>query len=137
MGPGRGWAQGVWLHLRFTGLLIGVAVALAAVGTLPTLERGGPAGIRAMWLAAGVNVVASSIAGLPITIARIRPQRERLISVLLGSLALRMALAMGLAVVVLLSGEPAERPFLLWVAGFYLALLPVDTLYARRHARSF
>ncbi|MGH9465249.1 MAG: hypothetical protein ACRD0X_06345 [Thermoanaerobaculia bacterium] len=137
MGPGRGWWQGVWLHLRFTGLLIGVAAALAVVGYLPTHRRGGAQAIQAMWQAVGLNVVASSLAALPITIARIRPRRESLITVLMGSLALRMVLVAALAVVALLAGQPAERPFLLWVAVGYLVLLPLDTLYAQRHARNF
>jgi hypothetical protein len=127
----------VWLHLRFTALLVGVATASVALGYAPTLKRGGTAGILAMWMAVGVNVLASSIAALPITIARLRPQRERLVTVFMGSLALRMALVVVLATGVALVGEPAERPFLLWVAVSYLALLPVDTLYAQRHARTF
>lgn len=90
-----------------------------------------------MWMAAGVNVLASSVAALPITIARIHPRRERVVSVLMGSLALRVALVVVLGGAVLLTGELARRPFLLWVAVIYLALLPVDTLYARRHATSF
>jgi hypothetical protein len=90
-----------------------------------------------MWIAMGVNVLASSVAALPITIARIRPRRERLVTVLMGSLALRMALVAALAAGILLTGELDRRPLLLWVAMGYLALLPVDTLYAQRHARSF
>ncbi len=137
MGPGDGRVRAVWLHLRFTGILMGVAAALAAVGYLPTLERGGVAGIQAMAWAAGLNVLASSIAAVPITRAGLRPRRERLVGVLLGSLALRLTLVLALAGAVLVAGGVARRPFLLWVGLFYLALLPVDTRYAQRHARSF
>lgn len=137
MDPGSGWGRAVWLHLRFTGLLIGVAAAIVLIGYAATIERGGREGIRAMWLAVGVNVLASTLAALPITIARIRPRRERLIAVLMGSLALRLALVAVLATAVVLTGRLDRRPFLLWVALAYLALLPVDTLYARRHTRDF
>ncbi len=137
MDPGSGWGRAVWLHLRFTGLLIGVAAAIVLIGYAATIERGGREGIRAMWPAVGVNVLASTLAALPITIARIRPRRERLIAVLMGSLALRLALVAVLATAVVLTGRLDRRPFLLWVALAYLALLPVDTLYARRHTRDF
>lgn len=137
MGPGRGWRRPVWLHLRFTGWLVGVAAAVVAVGYAPTLKRGGAAAIQAMWEAVALNVVASSLAALPITFARLRPQRDRLVTVLLGSLVLRMGLVAMLAAAVLLAAAPAGKPFLLWIALAYLVLLPVDTLYAQRHARTF
>ncbi len=137
MGPGSGWQRAVWLHLRFTGLLVAAAAVLAAVGYAPTLKRGGTEGIRAMWMAAGVNVLASSLAALTITLARIHPRRERLVSVLLGSLALRVVLVAALAAAALLGGGLARRPFLLWVAIGYVVLLPLDTLYAQRHTRDF
>jgi hypothetical protein len=52
-------------------------------------------------------------------------------------MALRMAATVLLALAVVLAGEVDEKPFLLWVAIGYLLLLPIDTLYALTHSKSF
>jgi hypothetical protein len=90
-----------------------------------------------MWMALAIDVVASSLAGLPITFARVHPRKEQLISVSLGSMALRMALVVLLALALVLAGTVHEKAFLLWVAIGYLVLLPIDTHYALRHSKSF
>lgn len=125
------------LHARLTILLVGVAGAMALLGYFPTLRFGGEAGVQAMWAALGVTVVTSSLAALPVTVARIRPRRETLVNVLLGSLVLRMALVVLLGASTVLSGFFDAKPLLLWIGISYLILLPIDTLYAARYARSF
>jgi hypothetical protein len=90
-----------------------------------------------MWMALALDVVASSLAGLPITFARIHPHKDQLVAVSMGSMALRMAATVLLALAVVLAGEVDEKPFLLWVAIGYLLLLPIDTLYALTHSKSF
>lgn len=137
MGRGVGWRQAVGLHLRFTVVLVGAAALLGLIGRLPTARLGGSSGVEAMWAALAIDAVASSLAGLPITFARVHPRKEQLIAVSLGSMALRMGLVVLLALSVILAGELHEKAFLLWVAVGYLALLPMDTLYALRHAKSF
>lgn len=137
MGRGVGWRQAVGLHARFTIVLVGVAALLALIGRLPTSRLGGSEGVNAMWMALALDAVASSIAGLPVTFARVHPRKEQLIAVSLGSMALRMALVVLLALAVVLAGEVHEKAFLLWVAIGYLVLLPVDTLYALQHSKSF
>lgn len=137
MGRGVGWRQAVGLHARFTIVLVGVAALLALIGRAPTSRLGGSSGVDAMWMALALDVIASSLAGLPVTLARVHPRKEQVIAVTLGSLALRMALVVLLALAVVLAGEVHEKAFLLWVAIGYLALLPVDTLHALRHTQSF
>lgn len=137
MGRGVGWRQAVGLHARFTIALVGVAALLALIGRLPTSRLGGSSGVEAMWMALAIDVVASSLAGLPITFARVHPRKEQLISVSLGSMALRMALVVLLALAFVLAGKVHEKAFLLWVAIGYLVLLPIDTHYALRHSKSF
>lgn len=134
---GSGWRSAVRLHVRFTLLLVGLAAALALIGYAPTVNLGGPLGIRAMWVACGLTALASSLAALPVTLARLRPDRTKLVAVQLGSLALRMALVVLLAGAVLLSGAVDRKPFLLWVAISYLVLLPLDVWYALEHSKQF
>lgn len=129
--------QAAGLHARLTILLVGIAGAMALLGFVPTRRFGGEEAIQAMWAALGVTVVTSSLAALPVTVARIRPRRENLINVLLGSLVLRMALVVLLGAATVLSGVFAVKPLLLWIGISYLVLLRVDTLYAARYARSF
>lgn len=137
MGRGVGWRQAVGLHVRFAIVLVGVAALLGLIGRLPTSRLGGSSGVEAMWLALAVDIVASALAGLPITFARVHPRKEQLVAVSLGSMALRMALVVVLALAVVLAGEMHRKAFLIWVALGYLALLPVDILYALKHSKSF
>lgn len=90
-----------------------------------------------MWVACGLTVVASTIAALPITFAAVRPRREQLVTVLLGSMLLRMGLVVVLALAVLLVADLERKPLLLWVAISYLGLLPLDTWFALQHPKRF
>ena len=83
-----------------------------------------------MWLGCGLTVLASSVGALPVTLGRLRPQKEHLVSVVFGSMALRLFLLVALAAATLFAGAVAPKPFLLWIALSYLALLPLDTWYA-------
>jgi hypothetical protein len=129
--------RGAWLfHLRFTVLLIGVAAFLALVGYLPTRKLGGASAIQAMWYGCALNVLAASIGALPITIARLKLEKEKIVSAALGSLVLRMATALALAVGALLTLDLERKSFVLWFALAYVVLLPFDTAYATKLSNS-
>lgn len=134
---GFGWRRAVWLHARFTILLVGIGGLVLLIGSAPTRNLGGSSGIRAMWLACGLTVLASAVAALPVTLAAIRPRKEQLVTVLMGSMALRLALVVVLAVAAVLAGSVERKPFLLWIAFSYLALLPLDTWYALQFPKQF
>lgn len=129
--------RGAWsFHVRFTALLIGVAAFLALVGYLPTRKLGGASAIQAMWYGCALNVLAASIGALPITIARLKLEREKIVTAALASLVLRMATALVLAVGALLTLEVERKPFVLWFALAYVVFLPFDTAYATKLSNS-
>jgi hypothetical protein len=117
-------------------VILAVAVGLTAIGWIPTRRLGGSTGTLAMMTAIGCNVAVSVASALPITFAKIRPRKDQLVAVSMGSIALRMLLVTILAVAVVLSGLVATTPFLLWIAIAYALFLPIDTLHAVRHAKS-
>ncbi len=123
-------------HVRFTALLTGVAAFLALVGYLPTRKLGGASATQAMLYGCALNVLAASIGALPITIARIKLEKEKIVSAALGSLVLRMATALALAVGALLGLELQLKPFVLWFALAYVVFLPFDTAYATKLSKS-
>lgn len=134
---GLGWRHAVWLHARFTLLLVGNGGLILLIGAAPTRHLGGSSGIRAMWLACGLTVLASTVGALPVTLARRSPRKEQLVTVLMGSMALRLCLVVVLAVATVLAGSIERKPFLLWIALSYLALLPLDTWYALQFPKQF
>jgi hypothetical protein len=123
-------------HLKFTFLLVGVAVCLVLLGYLPTRRLGGASAIQAMWYGCALNVLSASIGALPITFARIQPRRESAARVSLVSMVLRMGTALILAVAALIGLGLETKPFVLWFALAYAALLPIDTLYATKLSRA-
>ena len=90
-----------------------------------------------MWLACGLTVLASAVGALPVTLARLRPKKEQLVTVLFGSMALRLFLLVALAAATALAGAVEPKPFLLWIALSYLALLPLDTWYTLQVPKHF
>jgi len=124
------------LHALFTALLLGAVAVLALVGYLPTRKLGGVSAIQAMWYGCVLNVLAASVGAVPITLARLNPKREKIVGAALASLVVRMAAALALAASALLALDLERKPFVLWFALAYVALLPLDTAYAARLSKS-
>ncbi len=114
---------------RFLAYSAATVAALVAVGYLPTRNLGSEAAIPAMLAGCGLALVASLAGTVPLVLARGRRPQEAM-PALLGSLALRLIVAIGLAVAAALSGLFAVVPLLVWLLLAHLALLAVDTHYA-------
>ncbi len=121
-------------YLGYLKALAGILVVLLALGYLPTTRLAGDEGIVAMVAGCGVSL-ASSVAGtVPFLLSRTWTPVESM-PVLMGSIALRLVVAVALATVAALTFELAIKPFLLWVAISHGGLLVADTSYARAQVR--
>lgn len=78
--------------------------------------------------------VASWVGTLPVHWARHKSALESM-SALMGSIALRLVVAMILALAAALSGFFEAAPVLLWIAICHAGLLVADTSYGRAHMR--
>lgn len=126
--PG-GAASGQVPYPRFLAEALGILVALAAVGTLPTLNLAGGAAIPAMLAGCGLALVASLAGTVPIARVRGRGQ-DQLVTAFLGALAVRLTVAGVLAAAAALSGLFAPAPLLVWMLVAHLGLLVADTRFA-------
>ena len=117
-------------YLLFLAALVGLTLALAAVGYLPTRSLAGPAALPAMFLACAVCLAGSAVGGVPIALARAGGVEG--LKRFIASMVLRLLVVVLLAVAVLLLLGPERKPFLLWLAIGHVVLLIVDTGFARK-----
>jgi len=107
------------------------AVALAAVGAVPTLRQAGQAGLVAMGAGIGITMIASILAALPIAYSRAPTPASRQIA-FMGAIAARMFATLILFAVLVLTKSVATRPFAIWTGVSYLVLLAIETVTAIR-----
>jgi hypothetical protein len=114
----------------------GILGALLVLGYLPTVRLAGDGAVPAMLAGCALGVVASLVGAVPIWRATSRPggrPPQELFPAMLGSIVLRFAAALVLAVAAVLTGWFATKPLLIWLAISYAGLLAVDVGYARAH----
>ena len=102
---------------------------LSAVGYWPTVRLAGSGAVAGMIAGCCVSLAASWIGAIPIALTR-REGGKAPVQAILASMMIRFVVVAGLAVVTALSGFVKPAPLLVWVGISYVALLPVDTLYA-------
>ncbi|MES1245409.1 MAG: hypothetical protein ABUT39_27645 [Acidobacteriota bacterium] len=119
-------------YLRFLAWAVGVTVAAALLGWLPTRRLGGEEAIPAMLAGCAVSLLASALGGVPIALAHgAAPQAQQAkLQSLLMAMAVRFAAVVVLTLAAVLSGLFHTAPLLLWVAIGYGAQLVVETRYA-------
>jgi len=118
-------------YLRFLALAAGVAVAVGAIGAVPTQRMAGEDGLPALVAGCLVGLLSSALGGLPIALIRDRTPMGRVLA-MMGSMGARLLAVAVLGVAAVLSGRFAPVPLLLWIAISYAALLGVDAWYALR-----
>ncbi len=123
------------LLLRFLALAVATAGLLMALGYLPTLRWGGETAIPAMLAGCGLSLIASLVGAVPVLWARGQPPMVA-VPAAMGSMALRLALVLVMAVAAVLSGWFATKPLLIWVAISHPVLLVIDTWFARTQLQS-
>ncbi len=121
-------------YLRFLALAAAAAALLGAAGWLPTRNLADGGGLAAMGAALALCWLASAFGGMPVLLAETANAAAgaapRLpVVVALGSMGVRLAVVVGLALAAALSGLVATTPLLVWTALGYLGLLAVDTAY--------
>lgn len=117
-------------YSRFLAQAAGIVGGLLVLGYLPTVRVAGEAAIPAMVAGGVLSLIASLAGSVPIWRARNKSPQETLPS-MLGSIVLRLAVAIVLAVAVVLCRWFATKPLLIWMAISYVGLLVADVHYAR------
>lgn len=115
----------------FLALLAGIAAIVIAGGSWVAAGTAGAG--EGVWWGCLLSLAASIVGSLPILIAARSGRVEA--GSLLGSLALRFLIVLGVAGLVALEGWLEPRGFLISVAVSYLAFLAVDVRYALRQQR--
>lgn len=127
-------------YRRFAALAVAVIVALAALGWIPTLRRAGSEALPALLAGCAVSLAAALVSGR--VLYRADPWHRRLgagasgteatqtVAAALQAMGVRLLILVGLGAVVGLAGWVPLKPFLVWTAISYLALLPVETRFA-------
>jgi len=114
--------------LGFLAWLTGIAAILIFGGTRLVPGAGGAG--REIWWGCLLSLAASIVGSLPILVAARSGRVEA--GSLLGSLALRFLIVLGVAGTVALKGWLEPRAFLISVGVSYLAFLVADVRYAVR-----
>lgn len=124
-------------YLRFALFGLGAAGLVALAGWVPTQRWAGDGAASALVAALSVVTVGSLIGGLPTArLRRTGGDGPRAVLSVLGATAARTGSVVVLASAVAVAGLVPARPFLLWTAISYLALLPVDVAYALTATRT-
>ena len=129
VGPGP-----VRSYLRFVLFLSLMAVGTLGLGVLPTRALGGYEAVRGMVIGCGLSFVGSLAGGIPLAVGAGRPPQARG-PYLLASMAARMLVVLGGALVILLTIEVDRAALLIWVAISYLAFLAIDVGFAVKRGR--
>lgn len=108
---------------------VALSALLAVLGYGPTVRRGGPLALEAMWVALAISVVSSLAGGLVVAAAASAPEPSRRATAALAGMFLRLVLAALLAGAAILSGRFQSGPLLIWLAVSYVVLLAADTRY--------
>ena len=117
---------------RFLAQAIGIVVGLLILGAWPTIRLAGEGAVPAMLAGCVLSLLASLAGAVPIWLVRDKPPQETL-PAMMGSIVLRLAAAMVLAIAAVLSGLFAVKPLLLWLAISYVGLLVADVRFAHAH----
>lgn len=119
-------------YMRLVLLLAGLALALAALGLVPTRQLGGEEAVIAMAVGVAAAWVAVAAGSLPLLMGG--GLGWSVVNQVLFATALRFLLVLVLALVLAVAGAWPRTPLLLWLAGGYVALLVGETALTSRRA---
>jgi len=111
------------------GVSVGSVAAILALGFWPTAALAGPRGIDAMLAGCGVSLAASFAGAIPVAAAW-TGKYAKPATAILASTAVRMLVAMFLALTLIVAGWFERTVLALWIGLSYLLMLAVDTLVA-------
>lgn len=112
---------------QFLGLALLVAVALPALGWVPTRRWAGDEALSAMFAGCAIGVVASLLGSIPVFLAKNKPHLEALTAAM-AAMGVRLAIAAVLGVAVAMAGTLPVKPLLIWLVIGHAGLLIPDTM---------
>jgi len=116
-------------YATFVGLSVAVALAMVALGYVPTRRLAGDIGIRSMLAGCGIGLVSAACAGvLLVMVAGDTPEARMKRSFM--AMVARLAVAVAFAAAAVMSGLFSTQPLLLWIGIAYMALLPLEVRLA-------
>lgn len=110
-------------------------LALWVLGYWPTIRLAPDGGVVGMVVGTGISLTASWVGTLPVYLSRHKPSLDS-VSAAMGAIAVRLAVAMILALATALSGFFSPSPLLIWIAVGHAALLVADTVFAQAHMQA-
>ena len=120
-------------YVRFLGAAALAVGVLLALGYLPTRRLGGERALLAMALGCAIGWVSAALGAWPLLRRSATSPNQRLQGMLLA-MGIRAVVAIGLAALVLVSGDFDRRSLLLWLAIAYGLLLALEVRFALRGA---
>jgi hypothetical protein len=112
-------------YARFVGLAVAVALALCALGFLPTRRLAGEPGVPAMIGGCAIGLVSAALSGLLlVVVAGDTPETRMRRSFL--AMVVRLAAAVALGAAAVAGGVVATTPLLFWIGVAYVAMLPLE-----------
>ena len=116
-------------YVRFLAMAVAVALALCAIGWLPTLRLAGKTATLSMIAGIAIVLISAATAGALLTMVIAETPEARMRKSGLA-MAIRLVVVVALGVAAVLSGEFATSPLLLWIGIAYVALLPLEVRLA-------
>ena len=106
-----------------------IAVALCAVGVLPTRRLAGVDAVASMIAGCAIGLVSAALAGL-LLVAAPAPTPEAKMRRSFLAMVVRLAVVVVFGAAAVLSGVFETQPLLFWIGTAYVALLPLEVRLA-------
>lgn len=123
------------LYRRYAMQSAALLLGLGLIGYLPTQKLAPSSGVLGMIVGGGLAWLASWVGTIPIYLARKKSSLDS-VSAIMGATALRLVVAMVLALAAALSGLFDPAPLLVWLGISHAGLLVADTAFARGFMRA-
>ncbi len=116
-------------YVRFVALAAASAVAIIALGYVPTVRLAGRDAVGAMVAGCGASWLASCVGAIPVAWAQAQRSTQPGLAIM-ASTTLRFVTVLLAVAVLILSGWQHPKVLALWVGISYLLMLAVDTVFA-------
>lgn len=120
--------------LQYAASTLLIALALVAVGFVPTMRNAGGQGVSAMLAGCAVSLIGSWAGAIPLVFSGGGGAAHGA-NLALASMAVRIFIVAILATAVALTREFALAPLLIWVGISYMGFLIADTWFTVRITR--
>ncbi len=123
-------------YRAFLAQIVGIVALLGILGAWPTHRLGGSTALVAMVIGCGISVIGSLLGSVPIWMSQTRVDPaasvQSAVPSTMAAFGIRMLVAVGLGLLVILATGASPAPLLLWIAISHGALLFADVRLALR-----